>query len=507
MDRITGYINKNKWLELLLFILVFWAFIVYLQLNRGMSDMIPGYHYWRKTDTYAQIMNYYYNGLNFFDHSIYFNQMGSNAKALAEFPLFYYCIAIQKKLLGNHDIILKINWLVVLFLGQFSLFKIALHYTKNYILSLVAPFLLFLSPVFTIYCLEYLPDPIALSFSFIGLYFLLLYNIKSKRSLLILALLFISLSGLMKPFFLIPYIAFVGVFIGRKIILKENILKHWFYLIPFGLIAGWFFYVGWYNASVNSHYFLSDLRPFWAIENMPFEAIKKKITEKWMPQYFHPTYLSILTGILGFNLVWRIKKYKHNVVYVLFSLLGTVMFIILFFNMLRDHDYYIFPILFLIPLTAITLLKSFSDLNLSGYITSGIGLILIVFIFIDSDYSWNIRQNRLKSPNINSFHTFEDYIGLDQFLSKNSVNKNDLVIAYSDKSPSYALSLLNRKGWSGYQTFYRRMHVNELMARGADYLIINKNEPMMRDSVALEGVNMEYIADTNQIFIYKLVKE
>ncbi len=55
--------------------------------------MIPGYHYWRKTDTYAQIMNYYFNGLNFFDHGIYYNQMNSGGKAVAEFPLFYYCVA------------------------------------------------------------------------------------------------------------------------------------------------------------------------------------------------------------------------------------------------------------------------------------------------------------------------------------------------------------------------------------------------------------------------------
>ena len=171
MDNFQAYISRNKWVEWVLFIGIFWLFIVNLHLNRGLSDMIPGYHYWRKTDTYAQIMNYYYNGLNFFDHSVYYNQMGSGSEALAEFPLFYYLIAVQQKMFGNFDIIAKINWFVVLFFGQFALFKIGFLFTKNFVFSLIPPLFLFLSPIYTIYCLEYLPDPIALSFSFVGFYF------------------------------------------------------------------------------------------------------------------------------------------------------------------------------------------------------------------------------------------------------------------------------------------------------------------------------------------------
>jgi hypothetical protein len=80
------------------------------------------------------------------------------------------------------------------------------------------------------------------------------------------------------------------------------------------------------------------------------------------------------------------------------------------------------------------------------------------------------------------------------------------VIAFSDKSPSYALMLLNRKGWSGFQTFYKPYTVVKLIDRGAKYMIVNESLSAKRDSVKLNGAHLEYVADTNNIYIYKLSK-
>ncbi len=505
MDKIYNYINKNKWVEWVLFLGVFWLFIVHLHLNRGLDDMIPGYHYWRKLDTYSQILNYYHNGLNFFDHSIYFNQMESGGKAVAEFPLFYYFIAIQLKIFGNHDVILKINWLIVLCLGMFSLFKIALHYTKNHLLSLIVPLSLFLSPVFTVYCIEYLPDPIAMSFSFMGLYFLIRYFDKGKSVALVAALILISVSGLMKPFYLIPYIAFFIVFLGRKLLKREDILKYWFLVIPFVLIPLWFYYAGWYNSKVNSDYFLAASRPYWSIKPNILEQTNAKINDKWWPDYFHPTGLWTIIVLLAFSLAFLVKKNRKALAYLVFSLLGCVSFIILFYGMLKDHDYYIFPVLFIVPLIVLIslwLLSEFKRPKISYFI----GGLAIALLYFSVSYSWEIRQGRLKSHLVNATDQFRNYIDLSPFLERNGISENDLIIAWSDKSPSYALSLLNRKGWSGFQTFYERMQVSELMDMGAQYMVVNESLPLKRDSVSLEGINMTYLADTNQIYLYKLSK-
>lgn len=504
MDKVYDYIDRNKWIEWILFLGVFWLFIVNLHLNRGLDDMIPGYHYWRKTDTYAQIMNYYHNGLNFFDHGIYYNQMKSQGQAVAEFPLYYYFVAVQLKFFGQHDIILKINWLVTLFFGMWSIFKISLYFTKNHLLSIAVPLTLFLSPVFAIYCIEYLPDPIALNLSFIGLYFLLKYDTRQTKKSLILGLLFISISGMMKPFYLIPFIALVIIIIGGKLLKKEAILKYWFYSIPFILVGLWFLYVEWYNSSVNSAYFLSSTKSVWALKPEILVKTNEKIMTKWWPAYFHPIYFLVFIGMAFTALTLYFRSNLKQISFYIFCLLGSAVFIILFYGMLKDHDYYIFPILFLIPLTAGLTAYNISKIKWPSIVNTSIGFLVLVFMYSNVTYSWEIRQSRLKYKPVNATHLFVKYKGLDHFLLDNGIGPDDLVIAFSDKSPSYALLLLNRKGWSGYQTFSRRLHVNDLIDRGAKYIVIDNEILQKRDSVALEGVEMTYLADTNQIYLYKL---
>ncbi|MFK8036810.1 MAG: ArnT family glycosyltransferase [Crocinitomicaceae bacterium] len=505
MDKISQYINKNRWIEWLLFAVVFWLCIVNLHLNRGLNDMIPGYHYWRKTDTYAQIMNYYFNGLNFFDHGIYYNQMNSGGKAVAEFPLFYYLVAIQKTIFGNHDIILKINWLVVMFFGQFALFKIALDYTKNYLLSLIVPLALFLSPTYVIYCIEFLPDPIALHFGFIGFYFLSSYFRRKRNESLVFALLFFSLSGMMKPFFLVPYIAFLITYFIYILLQKQKLKQIVIWLIPFGMVALWFLYVGWYNQSVKSHYFLAKLKPIWneTLENR--ESIWSKIETKWLSTYFHEGYYWVIIVIAIITILLSERKNWTNRIFFIFSLLGSVTFFTLLFGMLRQHDYYIFPLLFLVPLTLLYFANTVR-LKFNKWVSYSLGTLLLLGVYLGSTNSWHERNRRLRVPRINAVENFTPYLGLDSFLNRHGVGVDDFIFAFSDKSPTYALMLMNRKGWSGFQTYYKAFTAEKLMNMGAKYAIINKALPQKKDSLAFENVTLQYVADTNQIFIYKLFK-
>lgn len=506
MDKINQYINEHKWLEWVIFFGVFWLCIMSLHLNRGLDDMIPGYHYWRKTDTYAQILNYYQNGLSFFDHGIFYNQMKSGGKAVAEFPLYYYFIAIQQKLFGNNIILLKINWIALLFFGQFSLYKIGVLFTKNYFLSLIIPISLFLSPVFTIYCLEFLPDSVAINLSFIGLYFFLKYGQSDIKYTLILGLVFTTIAGLMKPFYLIPFIALFLTYFSSQIYSKKLKKKDLLFFIPFLSVGLWFVYVNWYNAKVHSAYFLASTKPYWSIKAEKLEGILAKIEKRWWPDYLHADYWWVLIVILVLALVLLGIKKRKMALFIGLSVMGAMAFIILFYGMLKDHDYYIFPVLFLIPLVLFALIVSINYLIKNALIKNALGIIMVFILFQSLDYSWNIRQGRLKYPPINSTHLFQKYVGMEGFLEMNKVSESDLIITYSDKSPSYALILLNRKGWSGFQTFYRRQSVISLVEKDAKYILIDKSQPMKRDSIALEGVNMEYVADSNDLFLYKLVK-
>lgn len=504
-DKIASLKNilSKTWIQFLLFSGIMWLVFVLLEINRHIKDMIIGYHYWRKSDTYGQISNYYHNGLNFFDHSIYFNQLEFGGRALAEFPLFYYFVAFQQHIFGNYQIVAKVNWIILLFIGLFAIFKIAQHYLKHVGFSLLVSLMLFISPIFVVYSIDFLPDPIALYFVFIGFWLLLKSTLNNKKRTLILALILFSIAGMMKPFFLIPFLAFlITVLVNQLFIKKEFIRFKWLMLLPIFTTILWFIYVNWYNTAVGTDYFLSSTQAIWEFSSSENQRSLEVITYLWVPDYLHPIFLPIFLAMVLINLVWwNSKSILINLFYTT-SLLGCLAFILLFAYMFKEHDYYIYPILFFLPLTIgkfIYHLKPYIHAQVLRHSLAGVSILLLLLSF---NYTFERVQSRRMDTRINAVREYENYKNLDGFLMRNGIGQDDFVLAISDKSPSHALSLMNRKGWSGYQTVYLNKKLPYFIERGADYLIINKRVKLNpADTI---GFTIFFIADTNDIFVYDL---
>lgn len=504
-------LNIPKWLnhpaiQFFVFSGALWLIFVHLHLNRDIDQFILGPHFWRKSDTYAQIMNYYYNGLNFFDHGIYYNQMDSNGKALAEFPLIYYLIALQLKLIGNYPLIIKLNWLFISFSGLFSIFKISQHFTKNWLVSFGISVLLFLSPVYAFYNVDYLPDPLALNFSFIGMWFLVKHIKNQKRKNLVYGLVFLSISGMIKPFYLIPFLAFLGLILFNQWFFKNDKLQFkWVYFSPLLMVVVWFGYVSWYNQLVGSHYFLSTIRPIWSLNSEQMDEVFNQISKFWLADYLN-YYLYWVFGVsILVNLVWWSKKDVLINIYFVLSFLGSLAYLVIMFDMLKHHDYYVFPVLFLVVFSIGLMVYKIINWLADSRISYAIGLVGLVFVFFGMDYSFDRLQRRRQVDWINSKSYLEKYQNLDDFLDKNNVKNDDLIVAFSDKSPSYALSLAGRKGWSGFQTKFKLMSIDEMITSGAKYLIINESFPQSQEDSTLIRPYQNYQLDQeNGITIYDL---
>ena len=481
-----------------------WLVFVHLHINRHIQDIILGPHYWRKSDTYAQIINYYHNGLNFFDHSIYFNKMNSNGKAVAEFPLFYYFVAIQLKIFGNYALIIKINWIIVLMFGIFSVFKISLYFIKNFLLSVVVSMLLFLSTVFCFYSVDYLPDPIALNFSFIGLWLLIRYFDTNKNIMLYVGIFFISFSGMIKPFYLIPYIAFLCTVFFNQFIYKKTELKlKWIYTLPFLMVFMWFFYVSIYNTSVGSNYFLSETKPIWTASFQDIQEIWQRLTDFWFADYLNVVLFKVFMFSIIVNLLWWKKQYVLHNVYFIFSLIGVISYFLLMYIMLYDHDYYILPMVFIVVLSlGLILFKIKNSFNATG--VNLLAIILLLLIYFGLDDSYHLLQKRWNIDWRNSKSELTEYYNLEHFLIKNNVQPNDYVVMFSDFSPSYGLSIVNRQGWSGFQYMHHHKNIDEMIDEGAKFLIYNEKAKGYKDSILLEKYNDYFIDDTNAIYLYDL---
>jgi hypothetical protein len=497
---------SNNIVQFILFSGLIWLIFVHLHLNRHFQDIIVGPHYWRKSDTYAQILNYYYNNLNFFDHGLVFNQFDSNGKAVAEFPLFYYFIAIQFKLFGPSLILAKINWIALLFIGQFFLFKIARFFIKNAALSLLVPLSLFLSPVFTFYSVDFMPDPLALNISLVGYWFLIKHYNSEKNKYLWVSILCISLAGMIKPFFLIPFIAFVIVLgFNKWVIHAKTIDFKKELIIPFIMVLLWFLYTKLYNQSVNSNYFLSEPKPFWLYNSDQLNQIIERVNKRWLPEYLNPSLYIYLFLMMLINLVVWTKKNRLITLFYSIALIGITCYILLFFGMFHDHDYYIFPMVFFIPLSLGVFFLKLTEFIKNKWILNGIALGLMFLFYQLLNYTYQRIELIYKEPWINSKHKYENYIGLEHFLQKNNITLKDYVIAYSDISPTYALMLLNRKGWSNKQFDVKKGHLQKYINKGASVLVINKREPLtIEDSLILRPYLNHYLDDTNDVYLYDL---
>lgn len=497
----------SNWLvQFVLFSGILWLIFIILEINRHLKDMILGYHYWRKSDTYAQISNYYYNGLNFFDHSIYYNQLESGGRAVAEFPLFYYFIAFQQTIFGNYQIIAKINWILLLYIGLFSIFKIAQHYLKHVGFSLLVALILFTSPIYTAYAIDFLPDSVAINLIFIGFWLLLKSSLNHKTSTFIFAIILFSIAGMMKPFFLIPFIALLMVIISNHLFIKKEFIPFkWSLLIPILATILWFVYAHYYNSVTGGgNYFLSTTRAIWDYSAEETATTIYVIKVLWLNDYIHPLFRPFFLLIVLVNLVWWNKKTVLLNLFYVFSLLGGLAFFVLFFNMLEHHDYYVYPLIFLVPLTIGKFLFHIQPYLRSNALKHSLSLILLVLFYMSLTNTFNRVQSRRMDTRINGLVQYAGYQNLDAFLTRNGVKETDYVLAFSDKSPSHALSLMNRKGWSGYQTNYKLQKLPYLIEYGAKYLIINKRAKLLDDSTYTHGYTHFLVADTNDIFIYDL---
>ena len=68
-----------------------------------------------------------------------------------------------------------------------------------------------------------------------------------------------------------------------------------------------------------------------------------------------------------------------------------------------------------------------------------------------------------------------------------------------------ALSLMQRLGWSGFQTKPNKYELQQLIDQGTDYLILNKRAPiLLNDSIIINNYLHYPLDDTNDIYLYDL---
>lgn len=452
-------------------------------------------HQWRQSDAYSMTLNYYHGGMDFFSPAIHLQQ-SNQGKAVGEFPIIYYVNAMIWHLTGPSFFVFRFLNLLIAFCGLFALFKLILTITNDSFFAFVVPILIYASPIFGYYSSSFLVNVDALSFLFLSWWFFHRFDLHGKWLDLLLAVLFVSLCGLLRTTMLIGYIPVLFWFLHQwrenSVFRSRTGFKFTMFFLPFLLIISWIIFAAQYNHHNHSTYFLTTIRPVWEAQNMPkiwskfsFEALSN----------LYPSFLRVLFLflILGFTMV--VRTFKNRWVYFsLFLFFELLVYSILWFQNLDFHDYYLVEFLIIVPpicLATILFIKErWPQLLSSRKFRAVISISLVFFLFYGAartriKYDKKafffthlfLTENEIRDWG--EFHWYYDrsikaYESIGPYLDLIGVKKTDLVVSVPDPSSNISLSLMDRKGFSMMYMDRRELRdsLPSFMNKGAKYLLI-----------------------------------
>jgi 4-amino-4-deoxy-L-arabinose transferase-like glycosyltransferase len=478
-------------------------------------------HLWRQCDCLSVTLNYYQDHNRFFEPA--FHNLGNDGtgKTASDFPVIYYGVAQLWKLFGVHEFIYRLVVLMFFFAGLFALFRIFENVLNDSVLAIAGPLLLFTSPTLVYYANNFLMDIPAFSLALIGLYFFFKYTETSLNRYFYLFAACYTLAGLLKISSLLSFFAIAGIFVLELFnvqfkqagkIFREP-LKQLLVLIGVVLIqAAWYIYAVYYNSRHTSGIFLIGTLPLWELNNLQIQAALLAVREHLKWDYFRRETHVILILMFVFVLAFLNRTNKLITSLTVLLLAGSLSFSILFFQALKDHDYYTINLFVAVPFVILSFLLVLKGKFNSIYSSLLFRIILIAFLIHNLDFArrrmenrYDIKgwQNKYYIENLQSFTTISPY------LRSIGITKDDRVISLSDNSPEISLYLMNQKGWTNYFYYGNWQNISDdstkikvESALGAKYLLIY-NKKVYEDQ-SIKSFLANKIGEYKNIDIYAL---
>lgn len=476
-DRLNHFLASypRLWMILLLLALSF-RYGYY----EKMSYRPQGVHQWRQADCASMALNYYKDGMHFFDPEIHalIADQGASGHLVSELPVLPYFTAALYHIFGfNESWFRWINYLTF-FCGMFYLFLFAKHWIKDTYWAMLVPATMLTSPVLVYYANNFLSDSAAFSLVFPGWYYASKALELQKRKFVYAALFFFVLATLLKVSAGISLVAFVililvwaytnrrlpytrGAVIAVSIAVLLSILS----------IFVWYIYAIQYNAQHSVNYFGTRPMPLWVLDAEQIRIVWDAMRHTWYHEYFHPYLIWALPALLLIPLLLAHQGSRFLWYTMVLIFLGSSAYFILWYEAFRDHDYYLINIYilpaFLMIGTLFVLSKKLPRLYKSVWLKLPFILILILFI--------NHASKKLESRYHGWGSELEQYGELmvqDDWLSAQGIGPQERIISWPDYTSCYSLYMLERKGWTSFALDNNReMGVEMARSNGAAYLV------------------------------------
>jgi hypothetical protein len=502
-----------------------------------LDQPIDGIHQWRQSDCWSMTLNYYHEDRSLLDPRMHYEGHGEE-DGFAEFPLIYYLDAQLMKVFGSSIAIPRITNILILFAGLFSLFLALRRLFRSSFWGAWPPFLVFSSPILIYYGSSPMLNVVALSFLMIAFYFSFRFYEERSDRLLIGAAAFIALAGLMRTTMAIAaaplYVLFLvellggrtygpdgGAFFARKF--KQGAILFG----PVLLIGAWSaFAKAWNTAEGHEYFFLETNSVFRSASVAEFWEVATRLYHEYLQEAFTRPFL-LLFAILFPVILIRPRSFSRiGVLAVATYGFFTLLYFLLWYRNLFQHDYYLFdtyPFALSMPIVLLHALSERTWVLRSRAAMIGASLLLLFGIYGGSVLQGKrygiggslVNRNFILSESEKDFWEWfhhanrhhEALYDITPHLRDLGIERKDPVISLPDPTPNHTLSLMDQYGFTGlFDKGNKGKELIEMwMEQGAEYLIVN--DPQYLEEHELDPYTEQLIGTHKEVRIYRLPED
>lgn len=440
---------------------------------------IVGPHAWRQTQTVATIEHFTRESLDITQPHTYHYVNGTTLMRM-EFPLLQWSIACVFRLLGEHIWLMRMLLFLAGVVTLAGMGKLAAAIFQHEGAFTLAAWTFCFSPLFYYYCINPLPDLLALCFAVWGLAYFFHWNISRETKALMLCVILLALATLCKLPYVIFYSAFLGyawnIFRTRPLNIKPIMIPC--AAVALSLIAPltWYAIVmqEWTPNLVTTGILESTLSA-----KEVFDIITGNLVST-LPELLL-NYAAVPLFIAGLWFFFRNKFHSNHRSPLIWIGAAVLLYFVYELNAITlVHDYYLFPFL---PL--LFLIVTYGALRLSAIgnkmriAVAVCVLVLPITAFLRADGRWNEH-----SPGFNP-----DLITYKEQL-QNATPSDAKIIVGNDESAHIGLYYTQHHGWNFHSDKFRVDEIESMISQGATYLY--------SDSHAIESDSLlqPYFSDT-----------
>lgn len=480
-------------------------------------------HNWRQCDGASLALCYYQEGMHFFKpqtQGLYSDNLTTGFASPSEIPILYYMVAVLYKIFGYHEFIFRALNLFLFYLGLFYLFKFARLVLRSDFFSYTVVILLFSSPIIVYYANNFMPNTGALSFSLIGWYYFYRYYLNKKTGTFLLSILFFGLAGAMKitelsgPIIIAVFMAAdrLGLLNLQLDSKRQFLIKSVALVAIFAIVTAWVMYAKAYNNHHISHQFSTFTFPIWNLDRSDIAFVLHKMHVIWFKDYYYPRTFYFMLACIPLTIIFYKRSNRILLIASFIQLAGLLLYSMLWFEALGDHDYffisfYILPVFLFINFFVI--LKSFRLPRAIMLLLQAGMLLFLIHNITHAKVQHEIRYHSW----MNDFNEMQDVYTVKPYLKRINIHRGDTVVFY----PSIYLRplyLMNLKGWTirQYDSVTSEvikkdsLQMREYVARGARYFITSDIKSLTQNKSLLPYAK-DLCGKFGSVYIFRITRE